>query len=188
MRKTFINIFSYLLRISLMVGCASKNEATPAPIAESGSNQPVLLTGTYQVTNSFVLTEYFVENAVALVDMHAFVIRDEEWEIPVESQVLGLMTFDAETLSGTYDLSLPAQPRGEFNDVDQDADDEEGVQVQCIAHNARHEQVVLHLLDQNHGEQHHQPIFKAGKTEGGGILGQGHHHGRTRADQGADDR
>ena len=134
MRKTFINIFSYLLIISLMVGCASKNEATPAPIAESDSNQPVLLTGTYQVTNSFVLTEYFVENAVALVDMHAFVIRDEEWEIPVESQVLGFMTFDAETLSGTFDLSLPAQPRGEFNDVDQDAVEEQGVQVFAVGY------------------------------------------------------
>lgn len=36
------------------------------------ADQPHLITGTYKVTNDFVLTRYYVENAVSLVDMHGF--------------------------------------------------------------------------------------------------------------------
>ncbi|MDP1546858.1 MAG: S41 family peptidase [Anaerolineales bacterium] len=116
----------------VLVGCAPSGE-TPEPVVVDES-QPTLLQGTYNVTNDFVLTRYYVENAVALVDMRGFVIRDEEWELPVASQVLGFMTFDAESLSGTYELNLPALPRGEFNDVDNDGVQDVGVQVYAVAY------------------------------------------------------
>jgi C-terminal processing protease CtpA/Prc len=66
--------------------------------------------------------------------MHGFVIRDEEWELPVDSQVLGFMTFDLESLSGTFDLSLPELPQGEFSDVDNDGDAEQGVQIFAVGY------------------------------------------------------
>jgi len=132
MKIKILSLLSCLIVISLaLAGCAPKEDA---PVVASSKNQPTLLQGTYQVTNDFVLTGYYVENAVALTDMHAFVIRDEEWEIPVESQVLGVMTFDAETLSGTYDLNLPALPRGEFSDVDHDGVEEQGVQIFAVGY------------------------------------------------------
>jgi len=132
MKIKILSLLSCLIVISLaLAGCAPKEDA---PVVANSKNQPTLLQGTYQVTNDFVLTGYYVENAVALTDMHAFVIRDEEWEIPVESQVLGVMTFDAETLSGTYDLNLPALPRGEFSDVDHDGVEEQGVQIFAVGY------------------------------------------------------
>ena len=115
----------------LLASCGPVTEVpmTAEPTEVAIETQPHLLKGTYSVTNDFVLTLYYVENAVALVDMRGFVLRDEEWELPVESQVLGFMTFDAENLSGTYELNLPARPRGEFSDVDNDGGADAGVQI-----------------------------------------------------------
>ncbi|MBK8824807.1 MAG: hypothetical protein IPN58_20025 [Anaerolineales bacterium] len=132
MKIKIFRLLSYLILVSLVLaGCAPKNDE---PVIVNNENQPALLQGTFQVTNDFVLTGYYVENAVALTDMHAFVIRDEEWEIPVESQVLGFMTFDPESLSGTYELNLPALPRGEFSDVDNDDVEEQGVQIFAVGY------------------------------------------------------
>jgi hypothetical protein len=71
-----------------------------------------------------VLATYYVENAVALIDMHGFVIRDREWNCPW-IPVLGFMTFDPGQLSGDFELILPARPQGEYNDVDHDGDEDQ---------------------------------------------------------------
>jgi len=130
MKSVFVRLFGFLIAASLaLAACAPKVTQT----AEV-SVQPFEITGTYEVTNDFVLATYYVENAVALTDMHGFVIRDLEWELPVDSQTLGFMTFDAETLSGTFELDLPAMPQGEFNDVDNDDIEESGVQIFAVAY------------------------------------------------------
>ncbi|HRQ25033.1 MAG TPA: hypothetical protein PLF42_16515, partial [Anaerolineales bacterium] len=46
--------------------------------------EPLEIKGSYSITNDFVFT-YYVQNAVALIDMHGFVTRDREWELPVHS-------------------------------------------------------------------------------------------------------
>ncbi len=130
MKRSILKTLSLLLVAGmLMASCAPKADLTPVE-----TTQPYLISGTYQVTNDFVLTRYYVENAVALTDMHAFVTRDEEWELPVESQVLGVMNFDAASLSGTFDLSLPAVPRGTLNDVNNDDVEDLGVQIFAVAY------------------------------------------------------
>ncbi len=130
MKSVFLQLFGYLLLAGLgLTACASK-----VTQAADMHEQPYQLTGAYKVTNDFVLTTYYVENAVALTDMHGFVLRDLEWEVPVESQTLGFMTFDPETLSGTFDLNLPVLPQGEFNDVDHDDLQEQGVQIFAVAY------------------------------------------------------
>jgi len=95
--------------------------------------EPLEIKGSYSITNDFVFT-YYVQNAVALIDMHGFVTRDREWELPVHSQALGYMTYDAETLGGTFDLNLPAVPRGEFNDVDNNGQTDAGVQIFVVGY------------------------------------------------------
>lgn len=134
MKTNIARFFSLLLLISLLLtACTQTLRVTQTPPAATGV-QPHEITGTYEVTNDFVLATYYVENAVALIDMHGFVIRDLEWELPVDSQILGFMTFDAETLSGTFELDLPSQPEGEFNDVDNDGVEETGVQIFAVGY------------------------------------------------------
>ncbi len=94
---------------------------------------PVLITGGFEYTNDFVVETYYVAHAVGLLDMTGFVLRDKEWELPVESQVLGYMDLDAENDSATYRLSLPAVPEGLFNDVDHDSIKEKGLQIFTVA-------------------------------------------------------
>ena len=135
MKSTLFRIFGMLIMASLVLSaCAPKAVPTAVDALLPASSQPYQLTGTYTVTNDFVLTTYYVENAVALIDMHGFVLRDLEWEIPVDSQTLGFMTFDADALGGTYELSLPARPLGEFNDVDNDGNADAGVQIFSVAY------------------------------------------------------
>jgi len=120
-----------LIAVLLVFSACAPKPPVEEPVSDE---EPHTITGSYSVSNDFVLATYYVENAVALIDMHGFVIRDEEWELPVDSQVLGFMTFDPESLSGTYELSLPQLPQGEFNDVDNDGDEDQGVQVFAIGY------------------------------------------------------
>jgi C-terminal processing protease CtpA/Prc len=129
-----MKVLGFLMVLSLLVSaCSSKTNVTLTSVPVT-NGELSLLKGSYKVTNDFVLTGYYVENAVALTDMHGFVIRDQEWELPVDSQVLGVMTFDAKSLSGTFELNLPAQPLGEFNDVDHNGNADAGVQIFAIAY------------------------------------------------------
>ena len=95
----------------------------------------VLIKGEFEYTNDFVVETYYVEHAVGLLDMTGFVLRDKEWEMPVEGQVLGYMDSDADNNRATFRLALPAVPEGLFNDVDQDAKKEQGVQVFAVGYN-----------------------------------------------------
>lgn len=114
-------------------------DATPAPEeAEEVAtmvegDQPVQITGTFEYTND-IIVDYYVEHAVALIDMNGFVERDQEWEIPVESQVLGYLDITEEEQVGEYQLLLPARPVGTFVDVDNDDEDDTGVQVYVVSY------------------------------------------------------
>ncbi|HEY5903951.1 MAG TPA: S41 family peptidase [Anaerolineales bacterium] len=113
-----------------LAGCTAGSSGAGSPAA---SAEPVQIAGSFSVTNDLILT-YYVENAVALIDMHGFVIRDQEWKLPVDSQVLGPMTYDPAAKRGSYELSLPAHPRGELNDVDNNGRQNRGVQIFAAAY------------------------------------------------------
>lgn len=97
------------------------------------SDQPYLITGSFTYTNE-IITEYYVEDAVALVDMYGFVKRDKEWIIPVSSQTLGFLKIDQEKKTGTYSLQLPGVPLGQFADVDNNGATDTGVQIFSVAY------------------------------------------------------
>jgi len=94
---------------------------------------PVKITGTFNYSND-IITTYFAQQAVALTDMHGFVTRDLEWEIPVESQTLGFLDINPETKVGTYFIDLPAKPEGTFDDVDNNGSANAGVQIFAVAY------------------------------------------------------
>lgn len=106
--------------------------ATPAP--ESAVPEgPVEVQGSFTYTND-IITVYYVEQAVALIDMYGFVTRDLEWEIPVDSQTLGFLDLDPQARTGTYWVQLPAKPDGILVDVDNDGQTDAGVQVFAVAY------------------------------------------------------
>ncbi|MBN2045240.1 MAG: PDZ domain-containing protein [Anaerolineales bacterium] len=119
---------------------AAQNEEIEAPPTGEESEPEVVYDEPYEITGGFeysnsIITDYYVEHAVALLDMHAFVVRDEEWEMPVTSQTLGFLDIDMEAMTAQYWLQLPVQPAGILNDVDHDSKEETGVQVFAVGYN-----------------------------------------------------
>jgi C-terminal processing protease CtpA/Prc len=113
-----------------MAACSFGNlGAAPSP----SGGQPTEITGTFSYTND-IITTYYVEQAVALVDMYGFVKRDKEWEIPVDSQTLGFLQLDPKARTGTYKLELPALPTGQMVDVDNNDKADQGVQVFAVSY------------------------------------------------------
>jgi C-terminal processing protease CtpA/Prc len=89
---------------------------------------PVAISGGMSFTADYLL-DSLTDHAVALVDLHGFVIRDQEWEVPVDGQVLGPITFDRDAGTAEYALRLPARPAGTPSDVDNDGADDPALQV-----------------------------------------------------------
>src|SRR5512133_843816 len=116
---------------SLQPTIPSAATPTTAPISAPKvvGEQPFQISGSFTLTNDFVISEYMYEHAAALVDMHGFVARDRDWVIPAESQVLGYMKVDVPNKSGNYSIYLPEVPQGELNDVDNNGQKDTGVQV-----------------------------------------------------------
>lgn len=114
-------------------------EPTPTPyptidpaIIDIPDNSVVAIQGEFTYTNEFYPEEYAYEHAVMLTDMTGFILRNEEWELPVDSQVLGYVKIDKTNNRASYTLQLPVRPYGVMNDVDQDAQSESGVQIFAI--------------------------------------------------------
>lgn len=105
-----------------------------APADASGAGL-TRVKGSFTYSND-VITTYYVEHAVGLFDMYGFVTRDEEWETPIDSQVIGFLEMDTERKRGEFALNLPALPRGTAVDVDNNGTTDAGVQVFVIAYNA----------------------------------------------------
>jgi C-terminal processing protease CtpA/Prc len=132
---TILFIISSMLLTSFTFFTPYQEKANPLSSGDAIPDGPVLITGEFEYTNEFVVETYYVEHAVALLDMTGFVKRDFEWEMPVEGQVLGYMHLDAENNRATFRLALPAVPEGELNDVDQDTKVDTGLQVFAVGYN-----------------------------------------------------
>jgi len=109
--------------------------STPAPVPVADENEPYRITGSFDYTAvDYVLERRWLDHAVALVDMYGFVIRDQEWDIPVTSQYLGFMAVDNDANMATYDLFLPEMPAATFADVDNNSRTDAGVQIFTVAY------------------------------------------------------
>jgi hypothetical protein len=126
--KKLAHVFGLMLAGLLLLAACGPQTAPPA-----AGNEPYQITGTMDYTNEFI-NYIFEEHMVALVDMYGFVIRDEEWEIPVASQTLGYMNLDEASLHAEYVLQLPERPTGQFVDVDNNGVADTGVQVFAVSY------------------------------------------------------
>jgi C-terminal processing protease CtpA/Prc len=85
--------------------------------APAQPGQPSTISGTLSYTNDNFVS-YATRHAVALVDLHGFVLRDPAWKIPADALVFGSLTLDRKERTGRYRLLLPMRPSGTFVDVD----------------------------------------------------------------------
>ena len=134
MNKKAYSVSILLIIFGLLIS-ACGNLSGKTVSGEAVPKGVILIKGEFEYSNDFVVETYYVEHAVGLLDMTGFVLRDKEWEMPVEGQVLGYMDLDAEANRATFRLALPAVPEALFNDVDQDAKKEQGLQVFAVGYN-----------------------------------------------------
>ena len=84
-----------------------------APIS---TNQPYMLTGAFKSTSEiggkFSDNILYTERQVILFDMHGFIIRNKQWELPVSSQVIGYVKYNPQDASGTQN-----SPDGTLRDM-----------------------------------------------------------------------
>ena len=110
--------------------------AIQAPVVTG--NQPFRITGSFKWTQEIQGTLadniIFAERQVVLTDLHGFVIRNNQWELPVDSQVLGYVQYDPNSGSGTYELSLPEVPQGTLNNVGNKNPQDTGVQIFAVSY------------------------------------------------------
>lgn len=116
---------------------AAVDEAEPfdLPAAEIVNDEggPVNITGEVNYTN-VLFTDGVAEPVVILEDQAGFIDRNEFFIMPVESQTLGQITSDFFEPPFTYSIALPIEPQGTLRDVDNDDQEEPGVQVFAVAY------------------------------------------------------
>ncbi|MGD2079339.1 MAG: peptidase S41, partial [Chloroflexota bacterium] len=111
---------------------ASSN-AFPAAEIANDEGGPVSITGVVTYTNPF-FTMGVAEPVVILEDQAGFVDRNEHFLMPLESQTLGQITSDFFDSPFSYSISLPIEPQGSYRDVDNDGQEDTGVQVYAVAY------------------------------------------------------
>jgi C-terminal processing protease CtpA/Prc len=111
---------------------AAETRFPPAEIVNDEGG-PAVINGQVAYTYPF-FTAGVAEPIVILEDEGGFVVRDRDFVIPVESQVMGQITSDFYTSPFSYSLTLPLVPRGTLRDVDQDSGKDAGVMTFAVAY------------------------------------------------------
>lgn len=118
-----------LLGVNLV---AAQDEIPPAEIVNDEGG-PVVIRGTLTYTN-VLFTAGVAQPVIILEDQGGFVERNKGFLLPPESQVLGQLTSDFYSPPVSYSLSLPGVPQGTLHDVDNDDEEDVGVQIFAIAY------------------------------------------------------
>jgi C-terminal processing protease CtpA/Prc len=107
----------------------------PQPIGsciEANPDEPVEITGDIPYTSPFFLNT-ISEPFVLLEYETGFVHRDREFRFPLASQTIGPVEVDNDKKL-TYTLSLPSVPQATMVDVDNNGNNDAGVQVFAVAY------------------------------------------------------
>ncbi|MEA3351654.1 MAG: S41 family peptidase [Chloroflexota bacterium] len=150
-KHIFISIFTTLLLSSLACQVLPSITPTEIPVpsptsaptptmlppqpVEPGAehpNEPVFISGEIPFTSPFFL-DTVSEAFVMLEDQGGFIQRDKEFEFPLRGQMIGPVELVNDEML-TYQLSLPAIPQGTLTDVDNDGEEDVGVQVFAVAY------------------------------------------------------
>ena len=123
-------LFAGLL-LATCFSVAAQTDLVPAPIFnDEGGTRAVY--GEMSYTNPY-LTDGVAEPLIILEDQAGFVDRDRDFTFSPESQVMGRLTSDFFTSPVSYVLQLPFEPQGSLRDVDNDGEEDGGVQIFAVA-------------------------------------------------------
>lgn len=106
--------------------------AAPSIVGDTGTNEPVLVTGTIPFTSPFFM-DGIAEPFVLLEDQTGFVLRDLNHPFEISGQAIGPVELVSDGLLN-YSLPLPAVPQGKLNDVDQNGVEDRGVMIFAVAY------------------------------------------------------
>jgi C-terminal processing protease CtpA/Prc len=129
-----IMLLTLLAALLLVTGAVVAQEDFPPADIVNDEGGPVFVSGLLQLTNPNIKL-LSVQPIIILEDQAGFVDRDIEFNFPQESQVFAVLTSDFYADAPvSYELVLPAEPRGSLRDVDNDGGEDAGVQVYAVAH------------------------------------------------------
>lgn len=130
--RTVLALLLLLTLFTLGMVVGAQDDLPDAEI-ENDEGGVQLITGELIVTNPNVKTIY-EEPFILLEDLAGYVTRDIDFEIPLSSQVIGAFTedfFTEESIS--YRLALPVVGGGTLLDVDNDGEEDSGLQIFQLA-------------------------------------------------------
>ena len=139
MHRRFLKFVQTLLALAMIAALTAtpmaraQEEAPPPAEIVNDEGGPVSISGEVPYTNPF-FTLGVAAPLVILEDQAGFVDRNERFLMPLASQTLGQITSDFFTSPFSYSVALPIEPQGSLRDVDQDAEEEVGVQIFAIAY------------------------------------------------------
>lgn len=134
-RMKFLTFFALLVLVIVPLTAqddTEEPEETPDAEIVNDEGGPVRVTGSFPVSSQNIIDSLF-EPVLILEDQTGFVNRDLDFSFPLESQVIGQFTSPFEVGEITYLMQLPAEPLGTFNDVDNDGEEDTGVQIFQVA-------------------------------------------------------
>lgn len=120
-----------ILMLSFIVS-ALDEDINPAPIINDEGGA-VIVRGDVTYTNAF-FTADAEDGFIILEDQTGFVSRNFDYVFPPESQVFAQITSDVYQSPFSYIIQLPAEPQAPLNDVDNDGEEDTGVQIFQIAY------------------------------------------------------
>ncbi len=121
-----------VLLLAASIAVSAQTGLEPADIVNDEGG-PRVLTGEMAYTNPY-FTDGVAEPLIILEDQAGFVDRDRDFIFSPESQVLGRLTSDFFTSPVSWTLQLPFEPRGSLRDVDNDGEEDGGVQIFAVAY------------------------------------------------------
>jgi len=144
--KAFTLILLAMLAALLLSACGTQNvvpEQVQAPTTDQNTappqadnteddGGPVRLVGSINYTD-FSIPMVMESPSPALLDMVYIVQGDNTKWAPMESQILGKMTSPVSPPPLSYTISLPREPKGTYLDVDNDGEEDQGVQIFRLA-------------------------------------------------------
>ena len=106
----------------------------PIPVqpGEANPDEPVFISGEIPYTSPFFINS-IAEPFVLLEDEAGFVRRDREFRFSLPAQMIGPVELHEDDKL-TYSLSLPSVPQGTYVDIDNNEQEDTGVQVFAIAY------------------------------------------------------